>query len=354
MSNISGLLEQLPKSNKTGWPWDNETSPNAYNMSFDWPKISIVTPSYNQGQYIEETIRSVLLQNYPNLEYIIIDGGSTDETVDIIKKYDRWITYWISKEDKGQTHAINKGIEKCRGDVFNWLNSDDLLAPKSLYHIGISINENRDNDVYCFNINYLEGNELTWLNPPTHYNTKSVQKTLEYGTVNQPGMYYNRIAVERIGRLNEILHFVMDYDLWFRYLLKSNKPQVFCDSGKYPVAYFRIHEESKTSKKEHDFLTDFQKEIVSLCIGNDQIKSRLKKALEHPHHDLGYSKIIHSSHHSFKFSNFINSLLLNFAIANFYKFNMRGALKLLLYINPIYLSFSKCRDWFYLLRKSLL
>src|SRR5690606_31772171 len=104
----------------------------------DWPKISIVTPSYNQGQFIEETILSILNQNYPNLEYIIIDGGSTDNTVEIIKKYEDRITYWVSEKDNGQADAINKGLEQCTGEIFNWINSDDYLAKKSLYSIAIA------------------------------------------------------------------------------------------------------------------------------------------------------------------------------------------------------------------------
>jgi glycosyltransferase involved in cell wall biosynthesis len=96
-----------------------------------WPKISIVTPSYNQGKYIEETIRSVIMQGYPNLEYIVIDGGSTDNTVEIIKKYQNNISYWVSEKDKGQTHAINKGFEKATGDIVAYLNSDDVYMPYS-------------------------------------------------------------------------------------------------------------------------------------------------------------------------------------------------------------------------------
>ena len=123
-----------PPKGKTGWPWteQNELLDNQISDSSEWPKISIVTPSYNQGQFIEETIRSVLLQGYPNLEYIIIDGGSTDETLEIIKKYEPWLTYWESKPDSGPASAINQGIQKCTGEWFNWINSDDLLLPKSL------------------------------------------------------------------------------------------------------------------------------------------------------------------------------------------------------------------------------
>ncbi len=97
-----------------------------------FPRITIVTPSYNQGQYIEETILSVINQDYPNLEYIIIDGGSSDNTVEIIKKYSDRITYWISEKDNGQAHAINKGFRKATGDILNWLNSDDQLQPGAL------------------------------------------------------------------------------------------------------------------------------------------------------------------------------------------------------------------------------
>lgn len=100
-----------------------------------YPKISIITPSYNQGAYIEETIQSVLNQNYPNLEYIIIDGGSTDNSVDIIKKYATHLSYWFSEPDDGVYHALQKGFERSTGEIMGWINSDDMLHPKSLFTI---------------------------------------------------------------------------------------------------------------------------------------------------------------------------------------------------------------------------
>ena len=112
------------------------------------PRISIVTPSFNQGQFIEKTICSVLDQNYPNLEYVVIDGGSTDETVEIIKKYAKHLTYWVSEPDRGQSHAINKGLAHCTGDVFNFLNSDDYLEPGALFHVAEAWNEKTDAAVY--------------------------------------------------------------------------------------------------------------------------------------------------------------------------------------------------------------
>jgi len=129
-------LNDLPSSftGKVGWPWTEE-SPQLSDTMPDgrpWPKISIVTPNYNYGQFLEETIRSVLLQGYPNLEYIIIDGGSTDNSIEIIKKYEKWLAYWISEPDRGQSHAINKGLKMASGEWFNWINSDDLLMPHAL------------------------------------------------------------------------------------------------------------------------------------------------------------------------------------------------------------------------------
>ena len=99
------------------------------NKDPNYPKISIVTPSYNQAQFLERTILSVLNQNYPNLEYIIIDGSSTDESIDIIKRYEKYLNYWVSEKDRGQSHALNKGFYKARGDICGWLNADDLFLP---------------------------------------------------------------------------------------------------------------------------------------------------------------------------------------------------------------------------------
>src|SRR5262245_4883167 len=127
-----------PPAGKTGWPWTVETPPLPAQRPHDtpWPRISIVTPSYNQCEFIEETLRSVLLQGYPDLEYIVIDGGSTDGAVDIIRKYAPWLTHWVSEPDRGQAHAINKGFDFASGLVLNWLNSDDVFAPEALGHVG--------------------------------------------------------------------------------------------------------------------------------------------------------------------------------------------------------------------------
>ncbi len=125
-----------PPPDKTGWPWTEESPhpPLLDKLSQDkeYPRITIVTPNYNYGHFLEETIRSVLLQGYPNLEYIVLDGGSSDNSVEIIQKYDQWISHWVSEKDNGQAHAINTAINLASGIWFNWLNSDDILMPNSL------------------------------------------------------------------------------------------------------------------------------------------------------------------------------------------------------------------------------
>src|SRR5262245_47037233 len=123
-----------PSPGKTGWPWTEESErlPDQMPDGCPWPLISVVTPSLNQGKFIEETIRSVLLQGYPELEYIIIDGGSNDGSVEIIKKYSPWITYWVSEPDGGQSEAINRGLKRASGEFASWINSDDLLCKNAL------------------------------------------------------------------------------------------------------------------------------------------------------------------------------------------------------------------------------
>ena len=130
------LLADLPPPppGRTGWPWTvaSPAVPETAPGGAPWPRITIVTPSFNQGQFLEETIRSVLLQGYPNLEYIIIDGGSNDNSIEIINRYKNWISYWISEKDRGQAHAINKGIDRSTGEVLAWLNSDDVYMVEFL------------------------------------------------------------------------------------------------------------------------------------------------------------------------------------------------------------------------------
>ncbi|MGA1794639.1 MAG: glycosyltransferase family 2 protein [bacterium] len=135
----SPCLKDLPPPppGRTGWPWteEGEAFPDAMPDGSTWPRLSIVTPSYNQGGFIEETIRSVLLQGYPDLEYILIDGGSQDNTPEIIRRYEPYLACWVSEPDGGQTDALNKGFARVTGDIVAWLNSDDCYVPATFRNI---------------------------------------------------------------------------------------------------------------------------------------------------------------------------------------------------------------------------
>lgn len=208
----------------------------------EWPRISIVTPSYNQGRYIEETIRSVLLQNYPNIEYVIIDGGSTDETVDIIKKYEPWVAYWVSEADNGQSHAINKGFARCTGDIYNWLCSDDIFMKNALARVSMTIDISRPH--------WILGNAYKFSGP------KGIKKKLQPITgfginnllqwadlaVHQPSIFWNSTLQECVQPLPEYLHYCMDIDLWYRlYVLAP--PAIIIDY----LSCARHHSAAKTT-----------------------------------------------------------------------------------------------------------
>ena len=160
-----GLFAQLPPppAGRTGWPWTEETSSDRYATlpaSGQWPKLSIVCPSFRQGGFIEETLRSVLLQNYPALEFIVIDGGSNDETVPILKKYAPWLAHWESEPDRGQSHALNKGFTRATGDLFGWINSDDYYQPGALAAIAAGYRPGR-RELFFGNYEVRVGGEPT-------------------------------------------------------------------------------------------------------------------------------------------------------------------------------------------------
>ncbi len=238
-----------PSSNKIGWPWTEEnlqlsgTIPSGSQC----PRITVVTPSYNQGHYIEETIRSVLLQGYPNLDYIIIDGGSTDNSVDIIRKYELWITYWISEPDRGQSHAINKGFARATGDLLGWINSDDLLLPGALQQFARAFDRANPDIILAGDVvNYTDHFDLTRL---------VKQKNISFETMvapwhndmlwHQPGIYFSKRLYQKIGDLDETLSFIFDRDWLCRALLVTEVHYLDC-----PVAQFRLHTSSKTVQKD--------------------------------------------------------------------------------------------------------
>lgn len=209
-----------------------------------YPKITIITPSFNQGHFIEQTICSILDQGYPNLEYIIIDGGSSDNTIDIIKRYSDRITYWVSESDRGQAHAINKGLEKATGDIINWINSDDYLEPGALFAIARAFINNPKGEVFC-GYTHCFWDETGDTSHTYRMGLKnSVEQTIIHIEMNQPGTFYKTSVFKLLNGVNESLRYVFDNELWMRYLCRFGLHNVILMSDL--IAHFRQHGQSKS------------------------------------------------------------------------------------------------------------
>lgn len=218
-------------------------------MSSTQPKISIITPSYNQGQFIEQTICSVLDQNYPHLEYIINDGGSSDETVSIIKKYEQGITSWTSEKDNGQSDAINKGFRAASGEIINWLNSDDYYQAGALPHVALQF---EDLSISCYGgCSNIFGGEREYVSQGTDVYAGNLAKTIGWARIDQPETFFRKTCIDEIGCLNECLHMVMDKDLWIRYLCRYGLDGIKKD--KQVLVNFRHHDNSKTISLKEQF-----------------------------------------------------------------------------------------------------
>ena len=235
------------------------------NSSFPLPRIIIVTPSYNQGCFIEETINSVLDQGYPNLEYIVMDGGSTDGTIEILKKYSSQLI-WFSEKDRGQSHAINKGLRQATGDVFAFLNSDDVYEPSALLAVGEFFTIHPDTywlTGWCQTMN-TQGQVIRKLS--TFYKKfwliwRSYKALLVLDYVSQPATFWRREVIEKVGEFNENFHYAMDYD----YSLRVGKHYKLWVLPRY-LARFRVHPTSKAGASAH---SQFDADLKIACSHTD-------------------------------------------------------------------------------------
>ncbi|MBD8084302.1 glycosyltransferase family 2 protein [Chryseobacterium caseinilyticum] len=207
---------------------------------FDLPKISIITPSYNQAEFIEATILSVLGQNYRNLEYIIIDGGSTDSSADIIKKYEDKLAYWHTEKDRGQADAINQGFEKATGDILMWLNSDDLLMPNILSVVAEKYREDPMKLYYGNCIHFRnDRNVLSWGSDVVKKTEENKLNELDY--IIQPSSFWSKEIWEQTGKLSEEIHFGFDWE-WFLRAEKKFELQPIAEC----ISMYRIHDNHKS------------------------------------------------------------------------------------------------------------
>ena len=228
-----------PLSGRVGWPWTEESRhlPETMPDGSSWPRVSIVTPSYNQGQSIEETIRSVLLQGYPNLEYIIVDGGSTDGSVEMIRQYEPWLANWVSEPDEGQSDAINKGFRRATGEVQAWLNSDDIYLPGAVRAAVEFLADYPRVALVHGGAIYLSDSGMISRGRGRVFDPSRPCETI----IPQPAAFFRKSAFEAVGGLDLSLHYRMDLDLWIRIARRFEMRAI-----PHPLARIRTSLDAKT------------------------------------------------------------------------------------------------------------
>ncbi|MFD2938164.1 glycosyltransferase family 2 protein [Spirosoma flavum] len=232
------------------------------------PKISVITPSYNQGQFIRQTVESVLSQEYPNLEYIVVDGLSTDNTLDVLASYSVDQLKLITEKDRGQTDAINKGIRLATGDILCWLNSDDIFLPGALQTVGQYFAQHPDSCWLTGDCQIINEVGKPIQGPIQLYKRllRSLVPAFYLGLTNaicQPSTFWLRSAHQTLGMLDEQLHYTMDYDWWLR-LNKLHSPAILTQ----PLAAFRIHSQSKGGSL---YGKQFAEDYATLCRYNTSV-----------------------------------------------------------------------------------
>jgi glycosyltransferase involved in cell wall biosynthesis len=205
-----------------------------------FPRISVVTPSYNQGQFIEQTIRSVLEPGYPNLDYSVFDGGSSDQTIEVLKKYSSRMSFWRSEKDEGQAAAINEGFRRASGDIFCWLNSDDLHLANTLATVAELLRDCLDQPVIVYGgcEMFDDRTHEREVRPAMPFNQKFLE-TADF--FDQPSVFWTRKAWETVGPLDETLHYGFDWE-WF---IRAGKVCRFVATNAL-LSRYRIHETHKS------------------------------------------------------------------------------------------------------------
>lgn len=209
-----------------------------------WPRISLVMPSYNQGRFLEEAILSVLNQGYPNLEFIIVDGGSTDGSVEIIRRYEHRLRSWISEKDDGQSHAIEKGFAQATGQLLNWINSDDLLFPGALSRIARAWMARPDADLVVGANAFCDAaGHITRISVPPSWRAFSPRQAIM--PIGQQSTFFTRDLYDRIGGIRRELHVIMDKELYYR--MMKVEPCMVAAGGL--VGAWRLHDQTKAVRR---------------------------------------------------------------------------------------------------------
>ena len=242
-----------PPAGRTGWPWTAESRrlPERRDASGDWPAVTVVTPSYNQGQFLEATIRSVLLQGYPNLEYVIMDGGSEDGSAEIIRRDEAWLSFWVSEKDDGHYDAVTRGFAKTSAPIMGWLNSDDMYVPGALRVVGSVFDELPTVDWLTSSClgSWTEAGDLasfvhapgyakSWFFQGLHLKDCGGHKEF----IQQESTFWRRSLWRKVGeRIDASFSLAGDFDLWAQFWQYAELAMVTA-----PIGGFRFHAKQKT------------------------------------------------------------------------------------------------------------
>ncbi len=244
MAQLSYSLAQdfpNPPANRTGWPWNQPVSMLAPIMpnGRPWPRITVVTPAYKQADFLEETMRSVLLQGYPNLEYMVIDDQSPDHTPEVIRKYEPWLAYATRQPNGGQPNAINNGFRRSTGEIMSWINSDDILLPRALERIATAFASGPNTQIVCGFRKVIDASSNVLMKQAI---INPCRRDLERRCfIAQETVYWRREVWENAGPLDESFGYALDYEYWHRLLSLGYEFHLL----PYYLGCIRLHGESK-------------------------------------------------------------------------------------------------------------
>lgn len=214
------------------------------------PLVSIVTPSYNQAPYLEAAMRSVLEQDYPNIEYLVADGGSTDGSTEIIRGYADRLTWWVSEKDQGQADGANKGLRRCRGEIIGWLNSDDLYRPGAIAGAVAAFKVNPKAGLVFSDVDSIDGDGQ--LINVMRFGPRTLEDLMEFKIISQPAVFMRRSLLEQVGYLDQSYHLLLDHHLWLR--MARHAPLAYTVNARWAAA--RFHAEAKNVAQAEAFGRD--------------------------------------------------------------------------------------------------
>jgi len=246
-----------PPPGRTGWPWTIETPPlpdrmpshTAPGAAAAWPRISIVVASLNHGAYVEEMLRSVLLQGYPDVELIVIDGESDRPTLEVLEKYRPWVTYFVSEPDRGQSHALNKGMSRMSGSLFNHLDTDDYLLPGCLEAVAQAAVSAPGKVIAGDVVRTVEGRAEREVHRPLPHDLHAYAQWWNTEHHGGPGMFFPAAHLAAVGDVDESLHYLMDYDYTLRFLAVTGIAPLHRE-----LAVIRHHDACKSVKHADEFV----------------------------------------------------------------------------------------------------